>query len=161
MLQRLLLKLNNSPEPNLQTLPSSLELLLNDSWSESETLIFSNAHSISVCFFFFYFMAFFTCFCTMMLTSCLVNLFFSWKSFPFFTFKVVHLSVLSLHVSWYWRNVLPLCSSSESLSLESLKVTPYLFSDPLLDFFLFLERTLGDIDFSRFLILVLKNSAIE
>ena len=44
--------LNKSPEPIFQFLPSSLELLLVDIWSESETLIFSNAHSSSVCFLF-------------------------------------------------------------------------------------------------------------
>ena len=76
-------------------------------------------------------------------------------------FRVVHSSVVCLHVPWYWQNFLTLCSSSESSSSKSLKVTHFLFLDPFLDFILFLEGSLGGIDFSRFLIIFSKNSVIE
>ena len=102
--------------------------------------------------FFFYFRAFLTYF----------------VCFPFFSlacltsvFKVVHPSIVCLHVPWYWQNFLLLYSSSESSSSESSKVTYFLFLNPFLDFFLILEETLGEIDFSRISILVSKNSAIE
>ena len=74
---------------------------------------------------------------------------------------VVHSSVVCLYVPWYWQNFFLLCPSSESSSSELSKVTAFLFLDPLLLFLLFLEGLLGGIDFSKFSILVLKNSAIE
>ena len=106
---------------------------------------------------FFFFMAFLTCFYTMISTLCLVNLFFYWNFFPFSyfgylssAFRVVHLSVVCPHVPWYWQNFLPLCYSYESLSSESPKVTTFHFLDPFLDFFLFLEEILSRIDYSSF-----------
>ena len=90
------------------------------------------------------------------------------KCSPFFyfdcltsSFSVVHLSVVCLHVPWYWQNFLPLDSSYESSSSKSLKVIAFHFLNPFLLVFLFLERTLGGIDFSKFSILVSKNSVIE
>ena len=139
-----------------------------DSWSESETLVFFNERSSSVHFLFFYFRAFLTCFYTIIFISCLVNLFFLSKCLLFFYFaylnsalRVVHWSVVCPQVPWYLKNFFPVCPLSESSLLESSKAINFLFLELFLFFLLFLERTQGRIDFSYFLILVLKNSAIE
>ena len=128
-------------------------MILDQTWKHS----FFHAHRSSVCFFFFFLRAFLIFFCTIILTSCVVFLFFFSKCFPVFcfvcltsVFKVVHLPVVCLHVPWCWKNVLPLCSSLESSSSEPWKVTAFLFLDPFLEFFLFLEGTLSGIDFSNF-----------
>ena len=164
----LLLTLYNLPEPNFQTSPSLLELLFMDSWSESETLNFSNARSSSVRFLFFCFRAFFTCSCTITFTSCLVNLFFLSKCLLFFCFvcltsalRVVHWSVVCQHVLLYQQNFFPVCPRSESLFSDSLKVTAFLFLDPFLLFLLFLEGALDGIVNSKFSILVSKSFTIE
>ena len=109
-----------------------LELLLIDSWLEPDTLIFSNARSSSLRFFFSFSGLPLTCFYTITFTSCLVYLFFFWKCFSVFyfvcltsVFNKVHSFVVCLYVPWYKQNFLPLYSSSESLSLESLKVTNF------------------------------------
>ena len=168
-LLQFLLKLNNSTEPNFQTSHSSLELLLIDSWSESETLVFLTACSSSICFLFFCFRVFWIYFCTIVFTLCLVNLSFLSICLLFcFCFacstivlRVVHWSVVCPHVPWYWQNFFPFCPWSESSSSESSKVTTFLVLESFLLFLSFLERTLGGIDFSKFSSLASKNSAIE
>ena len=144
----LVFMLNILPEPDFQTSPSLLQLLLIDSWSELETLIFSNARRFSVRYFFFFLSAFSTCFCTMTFTSCLGYLLFFLKCFPFFcficwnsAFNVVHSSVVCPHIPWYWQNFLSLFLCSESTSLESQKITDFLF---LGTFFAFLLVSWGN-----------------
>ena len=131
---------------------------------------FSQMHIVSqyASSFFLLSRAFSTFFYTMTITSCLVSLFFLLKCFPFYyfacltsIFTVVHSSVVFPHMPWYWQNLLPLYSSLEALSLEYPNFTDFLFLDPYIEFFLFCEGILGGIDFSKFSILVSKNSVIE
>ena len=117
MLLWLLWTFYNSPEPNLQTSSTLLELLSMNSWSESETLIFLYTCSSSVHFLFIYFRAFSTCFCTIAFTSCLVNLSFCQIDCSFSV-------LLAWPVLWAWYlhpwYVRTCCGSEKRLSCVSL-----------------------------------------
>ena len=121
-------------EPIFQRFPSSLELLLVDSWSESETLNFSNTRNSSVLFPFFIVSIFFNLFSTITLTSCLVYFFSFLKFLLVFYFaclinalRVVHLSVVRPHILRTCNVSLFLPHLRTSFS-EPLKIIAFLFN---------------------------------
>ena len=127
-----------------------------DYWSELESIIFKNARSSSVCFFFL-----FQSSLNLLLNHndnlMLVEPFLLVKMFALFCFtcltssvKVIHSFVVCSHLPWYWQKFFPICSSSESSSSESKKFTYSLFLTLSWIFFCFLRKNLGGLIFLNF-----------
>ena len=136
-----------------------------DSWSEPENLIIFKCTYFLRMLPLFPFESFLNfIFCTIILTSCLVYLFYFSKCLLFFyfaclisAFSVVHLSVVYQHVPWYLQIFLPAVSSTALSSSESLRLLDFLFL-ALFFFIFFLKEHLGKLIFPKYSKIVLYNS---
>ena len=120
-----------------------------DSWSESVTIIFSNARSSSVRFLIFFSRTFLTCFCTIALISCSGELFYFLRMFVLLLFclpdqcleRSVFIHSMSAHAMVLAKLFV---FSHQRLSLLNCYRSQVSFSCNLFPFSCFLGEYLGD-----------------